>query len=171
MCYEEEMVHVDLTVDNREGTKDVGKVRIELIEHIFVSSNGGSNRTYRNCIHSETVRQPVGQGKSARFGYDFKIPPVRHQTAIGTLVANHYRLEVSTQESYISSDNPCVYAPLFILKRDLSVEANNRPAGLSEELCDYKRKRLQVFKAPEYWFKKNMNLSVMNFRLEDMEQI
>lgn len=25
----------------------------------------------------------------------------------------------------------------------------------------------QIFKAPEYWFRKNKNLEVMNFRLDD----
>ena len=36
---------------------------------------------------------------------------------------------------------------------------------MSQNLSDYNIKKLQVFKAPEHWFKKNLNLSVMNFRL------
>lgn len=171
MAYEDEVVHIDITVDNREGESDINKVQIELLENIFVCSNGGSNRTYRESIHSETAKQPVPQGQSVKFGYDFKVPTVKHQSSIGTLVANHYRLEVSTQESFVSVDNPCVYAPLFVLKRELDAPSNDRPGGLSEEWKDYRRKRPQVFKAPEYWFKKNQNLSVMNFRLEDMEQV
>ena len=136
-----------------------------------MSSNGGSNRTYRESIHSEVVKQPIPKGQSAKFGYDFMIPKVKHQTAIGTLVAHHYRVEVSTQESMMSVDNPCVYAPVFILKEKLTAPSNNKPGSLEEDLFKYKKKRGQVFKAPEYWFKKNMNLSVMNFRLDDMEQV
>lgn len=27
--------------------------------------------------------------------------------------------------------------------------------------------KMQSFKAPDYWFRKNRNLSIMNFRLQD----
>lgn len=33
---------------------------------------------------------------------------------------------------------------------------------------DYQNKqKVQIFHAPEYWFRKNRNLDLMNFRLED----
>ncbi len=48
-----------------------------------------------------------------------KIPEITHQTAIGTLVANYYRIEVSTKSSPIASEDPCIYAPIFLLKKDL----------------------------------------------------
>ena len=68
----------------------------------------------------------------------------------------------------ISSDNPCIYSPLFVLKeKDFDLKGVSRPASLSQNISDYHFKKMQIFKAPEYWFKKNMNLSVMNFRLED----
>lgn len=54
-----------------------------------------------------------------------------------------------------------------MLKKEFNLKSVGKPRELSEDLKHYKAKRLQVFKAPEYWFKKNMNLSVMNFRLED----
>jgi hypothetical protein len=31
----------------------------------------------------------------------------------------------------------------------------------------YHQKKPKFFTAPDYWFKKNKNLSVMNFKLED----
>jgi hypothetical protein len=83
-------------------------------------------------------------------------------------VANHYRIEVSTNSGHISSDNPCVYSPLFVLKeKDFDIKSVSRPNRLSQNMCDYQMKRMQIFRAPEHWFKKNINLSVMNFRLED----
>ena len=51
--------------------------------------------------------------------------------------------------------------------KDFELKSVKRPAGMSNNLQDFKFKKMQIFKAPEYWFKKNMNLSVMNFRLED----
>lgn len=54
-----------------------------------------------------------------------------------------------------------------MLKKEFNLKSVAPPRDLKEDLRNYKAKRMQIFKAPEYWFKKNMNLSVMNFRLED----
>jgi hypothetical protein len=98
--------------------------------------------------------------------HSFKVNTKRKQTAIGTLVANHYRLEVSTQVGMISADNPCIYCPLFVLKeKDFDIQGVNKPGNISQNPSDYHFAKMKIFKAPEYWFKKNMNLSVMNFRL------
>ena len=35
------------------------------------------------------------------------------------------------------------------------------------DMGDYTLNKKHIFKAPEYWFRKNKNLEVMNFRLED----
>lgn len=76
------------------------------------------------------------------------MPVVEHQTAIGTLVANHYRLEVSTQLGSISSNNPCIFSPLFVLKKEFDLKSVSKPRNLSDDLKNYKSKKLQVFKAP-----------------------
>lgn len=34
-------------------------------------------------------------------------------------MANYYRIEVSTKSSPIASEDPCIYAPIFLLKKDL----------------------------------------------------
>ena len=36
-----------------------------------------------------------------------------------------------------------------------------------KDLSKYRQNKPKFFTAPEYWFKKNKNLSVMNFKLED----
>ena len=167
MGYEGETVHIEGNVDNREGTADIDRVMVELNQNVFVSSNAGVFRTYRSAASHEEIKLAVAKGQEAKFTHDFKIPSIEHQTAVGTLVANHYRVELSTQLGHISSENPCIYSPLFVLKKEFSLKGVARPRNLSEDLKHYRAKRLQVFKAPEYWFKKNMNLSVMNFRLED----
>jgi len=75
---------------------------------------------------------------------------------------------VSTQVGIISADNPCIYCPLFVLKeKDFDIKGVNKPGNISQNPSDYSFAKMKIFRAPEYWFKKNMNLSVMNFRLEE----
>ena len=90
---------------------------MELNQNVFVSSNAGVYRTYRSAANQVSIPLSVPKGTQAKFSYDFKVPVVDHQTAVGTLVANHYRIEVSTQLGHISSENPCIYSPLFVLKK------------------------------------------------------
>jgi hypothetical protein len=103
VCYEGESVHIEGSVDNREGTADIDKVLVELNQNVFVSSNAGVFRTYRSSASQATVPLTMPKGQTVKFTYDFKVPVVDHQTAVGTLVANHYRVEVSTQLGHISS--------------------------------------------------------------------
>lgn len=103
------------------------------------------------------------------FELDFKIPSIDQQTAISTLVANYYRLEVSTKSSMIASSDPCIYSPIYILKKTFrgTEEESKGKKVVNENISKYKTKKAQFFRAPDYWFKKNKNLSVMNFKLED----
>ena len=79
----------------------------------------------------------------------FRVHTNQKQTAVGTLVANHYRLEVSTNVGLISSDNPCIYSPLFLLKeKDFNLKGVSRPSNLSQNIQDYKFNKMQVFRAP-----------------------
>jgi len=128
------------------------------MQNIFVSSNGGIHRTYCNSIYGQPIKKIIQKGQQSKFMHEFVVPVVEHQTAIGTLVANHYRLEVSTQLGSISSNNPCIFSPLFVLKKEFDLKSVNKPRNLSDDLKNYKSKKLQVLKAPEYWFKKNLYL-------------
>jgi hypothetical protein len=63
------------------------------------------------------LKEQVPKGASRKIDYLFKVPKVIHQTAISTLVANYFRLEVSTDMGMASSKNPSIYAPIFLLHR------------------------------------------------------
>ena len=66
----------------------------------------------------------------------------------------------------ISQDEPSVYSPLFVMKSDYPEIKEENLAG-KIDMGDYTLNKKHIFKAPEYWFRKNKNLEVMNFRLED----
>ena len=77
---------------------------------------------------------------------------------------------MSSKSSGLFAEDPCIYAPIFLLKKDLKVEDNKSMSKVPEEMKDaskYRQNKPKFFSAPEYWFKKNKNLSVMNFKLED----
>ena len=90
-----------------------------------------------------------------------------HQTAISTLVANYFRMEVTASLGTFSSDLPSIYAPLFILKKSFNIK-NPKVKNIHPNFKSYKSTKPVVFRAPDYWFKKNKNLSVMNFKIEDV---
>ena len=95
------------------------------------------------------------------------IPIVSHQTAISTLVANYYRIEVTAVLGAFTSELPSIYAPLFILKKSFNFK-NPKAKHVPSRQANHKLTKPVVFRAPEYWFRKNRNLSVMNFRLSDV---
>lgn len=84
-----------------------------------MAANNGAHRTYRTEIAQYQTQSGLLKGDITKSPYavDFGVPNIKHQTAIGTLVANYYRLEVSTDIANISTDEPTIYAPLFILKK------------------------------------------------------
>lgn len=96
------------------------------------------------------------------------IPTVSHQTAISTLVANYYRIEVTASVGMFSSDNPSIYSPLFIMKKSFNLKNSKSKINFGRDSSKVKEQTLAIFRAPEYWFKKNQKLSVMNFKAEDM---
>lgn len=143
---------------------------MELVQYTFISANNGVSRTYRKVIDTQTCNTKVNSGEENNnidTKFTVKSSKKLQQTAISTLVANYFRLEVYADLASISKDEPCIYAPLFIMKNDYKYKGQTtKPKNLNE--ADYKnRAKHQHFAAPEYWFRKNKNLSVMNFRLED----
>jgi hypothetical protein len=138
-----------------------------LVQYTFISANNGVSRTYKNNIYKHVVNKRIGKGNKAAASHVFTIPPISHQTAISTLVANYYRLEVTASLGRFSKSNPSIYAPIFILKKSFVLKSpvvNN----IKFDPKVYRTTKPVVFRAPDYFFKRNRNLSVMNFRVEDI---
>jgi hypothetical protein len=70
-----------------------------LVQYTFVCANNGVSRTYSKVISSSKVNEHVIVGGRKDFIYNLKIPEIHHQSAISTLVANYYRIEVSSKSS------------------------------------------------------------------------
>ena len=67
-----------------------------------------------------------------------------------------------------SSDNPSIYSPLFIMKKSFNLKNSKGKMLFRNDSAHLKEKGVVIFRAPEYWFKKNQKLSVMNFKPEDI---
>jgi hypothetical protein len=156
-----------MTVDNREGSHDIDQLLIQLVQYTFISANNGVSRTYKHTIYKHSVGKRIPKGEKKVASHALTIPTVSHQTAISTLVANYYRIEVTATMGTFSSENPSIYAPLFILKKSFSLKSPVT-RNIHPNSTVYKTTKPVLFRAPEYWFRKNRNLSVMNFKLEDM---
>jgi hypothetical protein len=76
------------------------------------------------------------------------IPTVSHQTAISTLVANYYRIEVTASMGMFSSENPSIYSPLFIMKKSFNLKNAKAKVNFSRDTSRAKEKTLAVFRAP-----------------------
>ena len=68
----------------------------------------------------------------------------------------------------LSSNNPSIYSPIFILKKSFNLKSSKTKPTFSRDIAHAKQKPSVIFRAPEYWFKKNRKLSVMNFKPDDM---
>ena len=92
--------------------------------------------------------------------FPFKIPPVKYQTAISTLVANYYRLEV-TVDAGSGSQSLNIYAPIFILNLNFDVKGEAVQNHSGEGHIQHKA---ICIRAGEHFFKKNRNLEIVNFK-------
>lgn len=70
---------------------------IELVQYTFVCANNGTSRTYSKVVSSNKVSEHVVVGGRKDFAFNLRIPEIEHQSAISTLVANYYRIEVSSK--------------------------------------------------------------------------
>ncbi len=116
---------MEVTADNKHGKKDLNTFIVELVQYTFVCANNGVSRTYSKMISSNKVNEHVAVGARKDFIYNLRIPEIAHQSAISTLVANYYRIEVSSKSSGLFAEDPCIYAPIFLLKKDLKQDGKN----------------------------------------------
>jgi hypothetical protein len=167
VCFEGETIKVDVVADNSNGTTDLNGVIVKLVQYTFISANNGVSRTYKKVIHEHKVSRTVGKGQKRDMDYKLTVPTVNHQTAISTLVANYFRIEVVADMGTLTSEIPSIYAPIFVLKKSFNFKKPNS-SKVHPNFRSYTTSKPVIFRAPEYWFRKNKNLSVMNFKLEDL---
>ena len=67
----------------------------------------------------------------------------------------------------LASDVPSIYAPLFVLKKSFT-QKNPNVKKVHPNFRSYTSNKPVVFRAPDYWYRKNKNLSVMNFKVDDL---
>ena len=104
VCFEGEAVGVTMEVDNSLGGDRVTSVEVRIVQYTFISSNNGTSRTYKHTIHKDILdSKPIEKGAKKRISHSIEVPEVLHQTAISTLVANYYRLEVTATQGALSS--------------------------------------------------------------------
>ena len=163
----QETIKVDVNVDNSEGNSYVSGVIVKLVQYTFISANNGVSRTYKKTIQEHKASKGIPKGEKRSISHLLTVPSVVHQTAISTLVANYFRIEVTAAIGMLTYDLPSIYAPLFILKKSFNFK-NPKAKNVHPNFNAYTSNKPVVFRAPEYWFRKNRNLSVMNFKLEDI---
>lgn len=76
-----------------------------------------------------------------------QVPSVAHQTAISTLVANYFRIEVTAALGTFTRDLPSIYAPLFILKKSFNFK-NSKAKNVHPNIASYNTTKPVVFRAP-----------------------
>lgn len=155
---------MDVTVDNSGGYSHVNGVIIKLVQYTFISANNGVSRTYKKTLEEHKASKGIGKGEKRDISHVLNIPSVAHQTAISTLVANYFRIEVTADLGIFAQDLPSIYAPLFVLKKSFNFKTA-KTKNVHPNFSAYTTTKPVVFRAPDYWFRKNRNLSVMNFRI------
>ena len=140
---------------------------VKLVQYTFISGNNGVSRTFKKVIHTHKVSKAVGKGEKKEMMYQLTVPTVSHQTAISTLVANYFRIEVTVDMGMLATDVPSIYAPLFVLKKSFT-QKNPNVKKVHPNFKSYTSNKPVVFRAPDYWYRKNKNLSVMNFKVDDL---
>lgn len=95
------------------------------------------------------------------------MPTIGSPTAIGTLVAHYYILEVSLSLGFKFKNDPRVLMPIFICKgKGVDQDEEEVKAGPLEGV-HYINAPLKVFPAALYLFKKNLAIPVFNFKEDD----
>jgi hypothetical protein len=55
---------------------------------------------------------------------------------------------VSSKTSNFASEDPCIYAPLFILKKDFKNLTTEQPLTINKSMSGYKTNKPKFFAAP-----------------------
>lgn len=66
------------------------------------------------------------------------------------------------------SNVPIIYSPLFIMKNKFTDKKSKNLKNHNLNIEKYHKAEAQFFKSPEFWFKMNKDLQIVNFRTEDV---
>lgn len=66
---------------------------------------------------------------------------------------------------YFVSNVPIIISPIFVMKK--YIEGQSQKPKINYDNSKYKEQKIKTFRAPDYVFQKNDNLSVCNFKDED----
>lgn len=137
-------------------------MNIALVQNIFVASNSGAVRTFKKPLH--VVRSDGCNALSVNsydLSLDIPIGIIMDSTAIGTIVGNYYTVELTALTGgWFSSNEPFVNCPLFIISQDPLLPKYMEPY---EPGMDTVYSPMQVFQPPQFFFKQNTQLPIMNF--------
>lgn len=106
MVYVGETLDVVVTVDNSQNGGTIKDVLFDLVQNLFVTANCGATRIFKRVRKSMKSDGTQGNSKNS-YTLSFTIEPrdIEAPTAIGTIVANFYTLEVTARVPGISLCN------------------------------------------------------------------
>jgi len=106
VVYVGETLDVVVTVDNSQNGGTIKDVLFDLVQNLFVTANCGATRTFKRVRKSMKSDGTQGNSKNS-YTLSFTIEPgdIEAPTAIGTIVANFYTLEVTARVPGISLCN------------------------------------------------------------------
>ena len=109
-------LNLNIAVDNSRCETDFKKVNIKLFSHLFAESNSGVARTWTTELSAAST-QSVPAGKQNNMPLSLQIPTIVNPTAIGTILANYYTVDVNGELAgcgCCGDDDPNITAHIII---------------------------------------------------------
>lgn len=93
-----DMLNVTIVNDNTQCKRDVMKTKMELIATAFLQSDVGIQKELRSVVNQQIVGGKVHAGTASTIAASLDVPKnLANSTAIGTIVAYYYTLEISNE--------------------------------------------------------------------------
>lgn len=138
-------------------------VLVELVQNLFLTANCGATRTFKRIRKAIVSDGAMPNGTNA-YALPFAIEPmeVDAPTAIGTIVANFYTIEVTARApgmAICNLDEPYVSSPIYIMSGAQQPLYAPPPAPLG----NFTFMKMQQFHCSPFFFHQNRKLVVMNY--------
>lgn len=103
-----------------EGGSIIKGVNVALVQNLFMTANSGAVRTIKKPLHVvRTDGCPPLSNNSYDIAFEIPINLITDSTAIGTIVANYYTVELTALTGgCFSSNEPYVNSPLYIIAQE-----------------------------------------------------